>query len=101
MQGFAGGRGAAKGMRRDGDGPRHAPSGRWGVRGMIASKVLDAFWGGFTFRERAARGRRFTLPHFASGRRAALRARFEISAPEDARLGILVRLGRAENPVRQ
>jgi hypothetical protein len=51
--------------------------------------------------ERGARGKHFRLPYFASERRAALRAEFEISGREIAPLAVLVRLARAENPVRQ
>jgi hypothetical protein len=42
----------------------------------VLSKVLDAFRGDFTFRERVARGRGLPPPHLAMRRRAALRAGF-------------------------
>jgi hypothetical protein len=63
-------------------------------------KALDAFRDDFTFRQLVARGRRLWQPHLVVRRRAALRARFEISAPEIAPAAGLVRLARPKFPVR-
>jgi len=63
-------------------------------------KALDAILDDFTFREQITHERGLEPPHRAVERRSGLLAGFEIPAREAAPAAVLVRLARAEIPVR-